>query len=167
MRSMNTAIFSECGKYRYLLTRSLTKDSSLAPCPIVFIMLNPSKATSDKDDPTIRRCIKLARDNGYTDLIVLNLFAYIAADPEGLAASHSPVGPENYQTITKFISNPNYPDIVIAWGANRLATELATILVRSLAPRHGKDLLCLGKTKSGAPRHPLYIKKNQKFEVYE
>lgn len=42
--------------------------------------------------------------------------------------------------------------VVAAWGANSLAIDRARHICRIL----GRSLRCLGRTKSGAPRHPLY-----------
>ncbi|MCH7984950.1 MAG: DUF1643 domain-containing protein, partial [Chloroflexi bacterium] len=47
----NIARFSGCHRYRYVLTREFGGDSTC-----LFIMLNPSSADADQDDPTIRRC---------------------------------------------------------------------------------------------------------------
>ncbi|MFO6262918.1 DUF1643 domain-containing protein [Pseudomonas aeruginosa] len=48
-----SAIISECGQYRYLLTRpgDCLADKGTA----VFLMLNPSTADAALDDPTIQR----------------------------------------------------------------------------------------------------------------
>ena len=62
----NTARFSANGIYRYLLTRSL---GGSATC--LFIMLNPSSADAENDDPTIRRCIGFANREGYGRLEVI------------------------------------------------------------------------------------------------
>ena len=64
-----TAEFSEDGRYRYYLTRRWDK----CRYPIIFAMLNPSTATAEIDDPTLRRCIGYARKWGYGGLIVVNL----------------------------------------------------------------------------------------------
>lgn len=50
------ALISQCGQYRYWLTRIW--DETIRPLPI--IMLNPSTADASIDDPTIRRCISFA-----------------------------------------------------------------------------------------------------------
>jgi hypothetical protein len=83
------AVLSECGRYRYVLTR--TWDHDLAAC--AFIGLNPSTADAHEDDPTIRRCIRFARDWGHGGLIMLNLFAWRSTDPRGLLDAIFPVGP--------------------------------------------------------------------------
>lgn len=53
----DAALLSADGRYRYRLTRSIGPEPRVA----TFIMLNPSTADADADDPTIRRCIGFAR----------------------------------------------------------------------------------------------------------
>jgi hypothetical protein len=54
---IRTAVISEDGVYRYVLYREW--DVQLPT--ILFIMLNPSTADGDSDDPTIRRVINFAK----------------------------------------------------------------------------------------------------------
>ena len=51
------AMISADGQYRYRLWR--TWDPSLHK--LVWVMLNPSTADGQTDDPTIRRCISVAK----------------------------------------------------------------------------------------------------------
>ncbi len=48
----SSAIYSDCETYRYALTR-VWDDTQKR---VLFIMLNPSKATERQNDPTIERC---------------------------------------------------------------------------------------------------------------
>lgn len=155
-----TAEFSECGTYRYTLTRLLS-----SPCrwvrPALFIMLNPSTADATNNDPTIRRCISFAERSGCTHLTVVNLFALRATDPRELKKHHDPVGPFNDRHIALQIMK--HHDIVgglvvAAWGAHPLAKERADYIFKTYG-----DIKCLGTTMNGSPRHPLYVKSTQSF----
>jgi hypothetical protein len=44
--------------------------------------LQSSMANAEVDDQTVRRCIRFAQREGYGGLEVLNLYAYVATDPE-------------------------------------------------------------------------------------
>lgn len=158
----DVADFSECYTYRYLLSRK-------TPCPLrwvrpaLFIMLNPSTADAEKNDPTIRRCISIATAHGCTELYVLNLFALRATDPSELKKHHSPVGALNDEYINiwmDFIRNRNGV-AVAAWGAHPMAKKRG----REIADKFG-PFMSLGTTKNGSPRHPLYVKKDQQLVEY-
>jgi hypothetical protein len=149
-----TADISECGQYRYTLTRK-TKCPLRWVRPALFIMLNPSTADATKDDPTIRRCISFAEREGCTDLTVVNLFALRATDPRELPKHADPVGPLNDRRIREAIeAHEKFGIIVAAWGANKFAQERGTLVKFLWSP----NLLCLGKNKDGSPKHPLYVK---------
>src|SRR5262249_54294569 len=87
----NNAVISDCGKYRYVLTRQTGAEVRSA----TFVMLNPSTADATLDDPTIRKCIGFAKNWRCGRLVVLNLFAFRATDPEVMKAEADAVGPEN------------------------------------------------------------------------
>ena len=74
-------------------------------------MLNPSKAGATKNDPTIGRCMALARAWGYGQLRVVNLFVLIATKPKDLATklvNHKDIiGPGNDDVIRETVSKAN------------------------------------------------------------
>jgi hypothetical protein len=126
-------------------------------------MLNPSTADALEDDPTIRRCIGFAKREGCGSLRVLNLFAYRSTDPNELLHVDDPVGPYNDAMLKGQI--PWGAPLVLAWGAVRFRDRIKQVLsfVReSYAPFRCRRTLCpgphcLGLTKQGQPRHPLYL----------
>lgn len=139
-------------EYRYELTRSWARAGSLA----TFIMLNPSTADATNDDPTIRRCIGFARSWGCNGLYVGNLYALRSTEPKGLWVHPDPVGPDNDEHLTDLADRAlffGWP-LVAAWGANAKPERVAQVL----ALPGMENLQALGITKSGAPRHPLYLR---------
>ena len=152
------AVLSPDEKYRYLLTRELG-----AGPPLVFIMLNPSTADAEVDDPTIRRCIRFAARENAGHLVVVNLFALRATDPRELARDPDPFGPRN----NKFILMHCRPDsrVVAAWGAHPFAAARARTVAR-IVDVAGASLECLGVTKDGHPRHPLYVRADAPLVPY-
>ena len=155
----STATLSECGRYRYRLTRRWGAGGNA-----VFVMLNPSTADADVDDPTIRRCIGFARDWNQGGLIVVNLYAYRATKPADLWKATDPVGPDNNRILSETFAeaNVNSDPVIAAWGAN--AKPYRVFQVADRASRERIDLEALGVTKDGAPRHPLYMPKTAKPE---
>jgi len=150
---VSAASLSACGRYRYELTRVWAHEPLLT-----FVMLNPSTADADKDDPTIRRCIGFAKRDGFGGLRVVNLFAFRATQPTDMRAADDPIGPENEARLIELFSACG--TFVAAWGAGGQFAGQAS-RVRSLADMFGVELQCLGTTKDGYPRHPLYVKADQ------
>jgi hypothetical protein len=136
--------------HRYLLTRRWA-DGPAA----VFIMLNPSTADEQHDDPTIRRCTGFARREGCGALTVVNLFALRSADPHELARHPDPAGVHN----DLFIALACVPAVLViaAWGAFGGLGGRDKQVQAALAAA-GVRLRCLGVTAAGAPRHPLYVR---------
>lgn len=149
-------------RYRYHLARHWGQ----APGPVVlWVMLNPSTADDEQDDPTIRRCIGFSRGWGFHGLRVVNLFALRATDPRALADSLDPVGMENDIAITAAVRDGNTLRVIAAWGAHRFARDRALEVKHLLWREAARHLSCtvshLGLTRSGAPRHPLYVPASQ------
>lgn len=151
--SERRATFSSDGRYRYTLTR---RWDPLASGPTVaFVGLNPSTADAREDDPTIRRCVGFARDWGFGGLVMLNLFAFRATDPESLSKVEDPVGPGNDALLA---TGAEASDLVVAaWGTHPLARARAREIIDS---RVLFGWAALGWTKDGHPRHPLYMRRD-------
>ena len=154
------AVISDCGKYRYLLRRTWDHGKPRA----LFVMLNPSTADAEVDDATIRSCVRLCKSWGYGSFEVVNIFAYRATDPKELETALLPiVGPDQGRITDAAIARCDVP--ICAWGAHRMASERGAAVhsqIRSQRPA----AFCLGLTKHGAPKHPLYVKTGTTLEVF-
>ena len=145
------AHFSKCKKYRYTLWRKWN-DKPL----LLFIMLNPSTANENFDDPTIRKCIYFSKKWGFGGILVGNLFAYRSTDPKELKKTMNPEGRDNKKFIKKMIMKSSL--VICAWG-NRYGPP----------PDYLKkitDLSYLKINKDGSPSHPLYLKKSLMYSKY-
>lgn len=154
------ALISECGKYRYLLRRIWDHDKQR----VLFIMLNPSTADAEVDDATIRSCIRLSKALGYGSFEVVNLFAWRATDPAKLPTPPSMArGPINPRVIEAAVHRCD--TVVCAWGAHPYAAMNARGVL-DIVKLYRPSAYCLGKTKAGAPKHPLYIKTGTQLETF-
>ncbi len=153
------AVISDCGQYRYLLRRTWDHDRMRA----LFVMLNPSTADADIDDPTIRSCARLCRSWGYGSFEVVNLFGWRASDPKELAKADDPVGPKNDGIADAAISRCDVA--ICAWGAHAMAERRASAMI-NLIGANRPAAFCLGQTKGGSPKHPLYLKTGTMPEVF-
>jgi hypothetical protein len=138
---------SSISTYRYRLVRSW-----LPVLPtVVFVLCNPSTADDETDDPTTRRCVGFARGWGFGSLEIVNLFARRAVGPSALRGVADPVGPGNDPAIRAAVAGGAL--VVAGWGAfggyqGRDRQVLALL--------GGTPMCCLGRTRCGRPRHPLY-----------
>jgi len=148
------AVISNCGSYRYLLRRMW--DQALPP--YVLGMLNPSTADADVDDPTITRSVRRAAVLGHGSLVVWNLYAFRATDPMNLRHAPDPVGPENAKWIRTALQecSASQGTAVVGWGGNAVDAN-AVSAACAIAVQLGINLQCLGITKEGHPKHPLYV----------
>ncbi|KAM3107446.1 DUF1643 domain-containing protein [Phormidesmis sp. 146-33] len=145
----SVAVYSDCERYRYLLTRTWGSGPKA-----LFVMLNPSTATEVQNDPTVERCERRARSLGFGAFRVTNIFAFRATDPKVMRAAADPVGPENDAAILDSVA---WADRVIcAWGNHGLHLNRGA-RVAGLLRSTGASLFHLGLTGQGQPRHPLYV----------
>jgi hypothetical protein len=129
-------------------------------------MLNPSVADADIDDPTIGRCISFATREGYGGIVVINMFAYRATNPDALIKEAlDPIGPDNESTIEAVLTTAGFfgVPILCAWGANHMAVNRQAEHLRILKRFPDVARVCLGLTVNGCPRHPLYMPGDQEF----
>ena len=160
-----TAIFSECKRYRYRLTRDLTDDLLAGKKnPVLFIMLNPSTATESKDDPTIRKIQGFARAWGHTELWIGNAFAWRATDPDDMKKVPYPVGEDNDVHLASMAVDASR--IIVAWGKDGKHRGRDQQVLKMLAAL-GVEIYCLGQNGDGTPRHPLYLKNSTVPRIIE
>ncbi|MFJ2833609.1 DUF1643 domain-containing protein [Streptomyces sp. NPDC087263] len=154
-----TAVFGAGHAHRYALTRTWEPGGTHT----VFVLLNPSIATADQDDPTVRRLIGFARREGHGGLLVANLFAARCTNPSDLAALPDPVGTHNDDVLQLLAETAR--DITLGWGTWGALQRAAT--AEEALTGHGARLWALGTTKDGHPRHPLYLAKTSPLQRYE
>lgn len=164
-----SAIFSECGQYRYRLDRVIGDGP-----PLGFILHNPSTAGAISDDATSRRGIGYAKDRGFGRLIFINPWAKIATEPRNLWLAEDPVGPLNDGHIRDAVIEilKESGTLVAAWGRilppaiKRAAARARIAAVLDLVERNGGKLFALGVNKDRSPKHPLYVRKDAPLSIW-
>ena len=152
--SDDTAEFSPCGTYRYWLTRELGGDRPLVDCG-----LNPSTATAEINDQTIRKNIGFARRWGCGRLVKTNAYGFRATDPNVMKRARKSgidiVGPGNDAALLRAVELVRLTGgiLLVTWGAH-----IEPERQRELARIFGDLAMCLGTNGDGSPRHPLYLK---------
>ena len=148
------------GPYRYRLWRQWRHGSKF----LLWVMLNPSTADADVDDPTIRRCIEFSRRDGFDGLRVCNLFAWRATKPVVLRSLTDPVGEANDIMILSEAAGSI--SVVAAWGRVHRVLQPRADAVLHMLSLDGHAVQCLGRNADDSPRHPLYLAKSTPFVGY-
>lgn len=154
-----SAVLSYDKVYRYYLTRRWDNHKPT----LTWIMLNPSTADAERDDHTIRKCMRFAHQWGFGSIFVANLFAFRATSPLALRmAKLDVVGLENGRWIMQACVGAR--KIICAWGAHGEYMQRGDYVKRWLAPT--VTLYKLGTCANGQPMHPLILPYSAELELY-
>ena len=161
---MRAAVFSPCEAYRYLLVREWNPEKP----PMFFVMLNPSTATEEVNDPTVERCQRRAMaDPNVGAVIVLNCFAFRSTSPLLLYTHQDPIGPLNDAWILASIAAYERPTVVCGWGEHVDVRHHRALDVYRLIQQSGGVPMALGINMSGHPKHPLYCSYRKSPFMYD
>ncbi|MBQ6229555.1 MAG: DUF1643 domain-containing protein [Eubacterium sp.] len=137
---------------------------------VMVIGVNPSTATPEKDDTTVRNVRKIVDNNGYYGWIMINIYPLIATNTEDLPLNaDKSLIKQNIKVINHVINNYNIGAFWAAWG-DLIDTRdyLGNALVEMFnSIQSEREWYCIGNmTRKGNPRHPLYLKTDSKFEPF-
>lgn len=153
-----TAVFSADKTYRYALSYYWNAN---AP-QLCWVMCNPSSADGEKDDPTTRKVTYFTKAWGFGGWVIVNVYAYRAVSPALMWAAYFThgvdiVGPDNYNHLCAAIAATD--SLICGWGDSVDPKESVSTRRILAALRGDTGLTCLGVTKTGNPRHPLWVPK--------
>lgn len=124
---------------------------------MTWIMLNPSVADERVSDPTIRRVEGFSQRWGFGRALVVNLWSKRATEPGQLRRMKRPGGgSRNDAAILDAVAVAQ--TVVAAWGVHGAWRSRDDAVLHLLAD---VEMRCLGLTKHGHPRHPLYVRGDQ------
>lgn len=150
------AVFSDERTHRLYLWRRWNKERPR----VMFIGLNPSTADERLNDATVRRCIDFAARWNYGGMFMCNLFTLVSTDPRILSIEPRPVAIGADLAMCEIRRRCELA--IVAWGnlitKVRNADSRVEWISGQLWPLH-----CLGVTKLGHPRHPLYLPKDSQL----
>jgi hypothetical protein len=150
------ADFSPDRTWRYSLRRSWGSGPRL-----LAVLLNPSLADEQRDDPTTTFCVNRARERGFGAYEAVNLFALVDPSPAALRRAPDPVGPENDAWIRRAAARADR--ILVAWGCHgRLRGRDRAVL----ALLRGRRLVCLGRNRDGTPRFPRAVPRGVRWRAF-
>ncbi len=166
------ARFSKCRAYRYTLERIWSGGDR-----VCWVMLNPSTADHEKDDPTITRVMHFSRSWGFGAAVVVNLYPLITSKPSECKrfAQWYDYRDWHARDVIQYANEPIVTEqchesqmIVAAWG--RHAWEWDAFYVDHVMEEIWTDwptdwnvdaVMCLGTNKDGSPKHPLARGRNR------
>lgn len=153
-------VLSSCETFRYVLWRIWDDSKPLW----MFVLLNPSKATHEEDDPTITRQMKRARDGGAGGIVVVNTGAIRETNSDLATSATDPIGPHNIFWIKEMI--PKCEKHIAGWGP-KASKFKGDRIVKAIFREANVPLYALTINKDGSPKHPLYIGYDQPLLEYE
>lgn len=127
--------------------------------------INPSTASPECLDNTIRKVVRISRNNGYENWIMLNVYPQRATDPNNLhAILDEELHKANILHIKQVAKDYSDCDILLAYG-NLIDKRayLKNCLRDILDNLQGKKVKVIKTTKLNHPVHPLYQKDESKL----
>lgn len=152
-------------EYRYILgTRGKN--------PLICIGINPSTASPDDLDNTLKSVERIALGNGFDSFIMFNVYAQRATDPDAMeAVCNMALHRENLEAFRYVLSISESPAVWAAWGTIIEKRDYLPECLRDMllaGQEYGANWYCAGKvSKKGHPHHPLYLRKDEKLKPFE
>ena len=156
-------------EYRYLL-------GTRGEYPVICTGINPSTAEPDNLDPTLKSVSRIAEGNGYDSWLMFNVYAQRATRPDDMDLHRNEdLHRENmaaFQAILKQVAaKGKSPVIWAAWGAiieKRSWLKACVCDMVQIACKYNSLWVCAGQcSKNGHPHHPLYLRKDEKFNMFD
>ncbi|AID18365.1 hypothetical protein PPF1_52 [Rhizobium phage vB_RleM_PPF1] len=147
-----SAAISDCTFYRDELRRVWDAGKPI----LVVSMLNPSDADHKRNDPTVLVLIWFAKLWGYGGILIVNLHAWRSSSPKEMMRAKDSIGPRCNDYIDRafIIARHQNTPVLAAWGngGDYLGRDQ---WFKARARQQLVDLVCLGLTKDGFPKHPM------------
>ncbi|MBK1690283.1 DUF1643 domain-containing protein [Rubrivivax gelatinosus] len=119
---------------------------------VLWVMFNPGTGESEgRPRPTLERCRQWSRRRGHGSLLFCNLYSLRTRAACDVGRGEVLADPLNLRAIE--FARSLSDEVFVAWGATIGRREIPPCLHTLLA-----GALCLGHTRRGHPRHPLYVR---------
>lgn len=139
--------------------------------PLICFGINPSIATPKHYDRTMQKLETLSERFGFDGYVMFNLYPERSKDPKKLPKKpNQEACIENIKRIEKVLSQlPSTTDTVLAaWGDSINNHDYLKTCLKDIAKmmeQHGYRWVCIGKSKSGNPYHPLVRFTKEQWET--
>ena len=154
--------------YRYLL-------GTQGKNPLICIGINPSTASPEHLDNTLKSVQRIARANGYDSFLMFNVYAQRATRPEDMdRVCNQALHQENLEAFRYVLSRVGEgytPAIWAAWGTileKRAYLKDCVADLAAVGQAYHAQWLCAGKcSKKGHPHHPLYLRREEPVRPFD
>lgn len=157
----SSARISECGSYRWTLTR-VWDDRPI----LLVVMFNPSDADHQVSDPTITLTMQIASHNGFGGIVVVNAIPLRSSKPAAAVEMTRWDRSRDWHARDRLHENLGHvvrevekaAAVLLAWGAlgERCSDWMENVRDEiNDALTDGVPIYCLGRTKCGHPMHPM------------
>jgi hypothetical protein len=138
--------------------------------PLVCFGINPSTASPQNLDNTLKSVQRLAFYNGFDSWIMFNIYPQRATNPKNIhQIFDKKIHKKNLYFIEKYLSTTKH--LWAAWGT---IIEKRSFLINCLSDiyniskKYNSQWLSIGKiSKNGHPHHPLYLRKDEKTKKFD
>lgn len=133
--------------------------------------INPSTATPDDLDPTLKRVESIAKHNGYDSWIMFNVYPKrdtIFDDLEERINDSEHI--KNLDVIIETLEEYQKIDIWAAFGNHIYERKYLPTCFKDIydkLPKNNITWFATGVNKSGAPKHPLYQKNTAQLVAFD
>jgi hypothetical protein len=134
--------------------------------------INPSTATPQRLDNTVKSVERIAKRHGFQTFMMLNVYPQRATDPNDL---HDEVDEElhkkNLLYFEKYIKESKQRKILAAWGTLITKRPYLKSCLRDiymLSKKYNCTWYSIGKhSKDGHPHHPLYLSNEEQLKEFD
>jgi hypothetical protein len=128
--------------------------------PLVVICMNPSAARDTTSDRTVNRVIAASQKLGYDGWTVFNTYPERGTDAATMAAYDPELVAQNVAVIKDYLVTQGIKEVWGAWGDLKYpALQAGKQAILGMFDELGIAVFQFApSTKSGNPRHPLYLK---------
>ena len=152
-------------EYRYILgTRGKN--------PLICVGINPSTASPDDLDNTLKSVQRIAQGNGFDSFLMFNVYAQRATRPDDMEkVCNLRLHEENMKAWRYLLSMAERPAVWAAWGAiieKRKYLPACVADMLAISREYDARWFCAGAiSKKGHPHHPLYLRKDEKLKPFD
>ncbi len=123
--------------------------------------INPSTACPERLDRTVNKVVKIMKNNGYENWVMLNIYPQRATNPDNIDLQcNDELVKTNILHIKNILENYANGDVLLAYGnlisKRKYLKECLNEIISLLKEKYQCSIKIIKLTKLNNPIHPLY-----------